>query len=130
MESPAVEQLILKGLRKLPSTGAWNFSELEAVLNGRTARYYGTRFLPATGEMLADALGVETEEIDWNELLPAVREVAEDFEVTNLIEASKRDRYLMFLDMLANEASALPSVMGAAEIDASAADGILYDHVM
>ncbi len=122
MESPAVTQLIVRGLRQLPAAGSADFSELAGLLNRRTALFYEQNLLPGATDVLAGALGLDPATIDWQDLVPALRAEAELVEPTTVLEASVRDRYLMFLDMLAIEASTLPPVAGAAAVDAVAAD--------
>jgi len=130
LESPAVTQLIVRGLRQLPASGRADFSELAGLLQRRTALYYEQNLLPGTSDYLAGALGIDPVTIDWNALIPALRAEEENAEPTTVIDASLHDRYMMFLDMLANEAAALPAVLGAAAIDATSAGDQLWRYLI
>ena len=129
LQSAAVFQLIVRGVRQLLTTGRTNFSELADLLIRRTNLFYEQNLLPAATNHLAGALGIDPAAIDWNALLPALRTQARNFEPSSVIEAALRDRYDMFLDMLGNEAGALPPVVGAANINPETAGHHLYDYV-
>jgi hypothetical protein len=129
LQSAAVLQLIVRGVRQLVTTGRANFSELAELLRRRTDLFYKQTLLPAATSYLAGALGLDPAMIDWNVLTPALHAQAKKFEPTSVIDAALRDRYEMFLDMLGNEAAALPPVVGSAVIDPAAADYHLFAYV-
>lgn len=130
LESGAVRQLIVRGIRQLVTTGSVNFSELSTLLTRRTELFYEQDLLPEVTDRLASAVGIDPAQIDWNVLIPLLRVQARNFVPASIIDASLRDRYEMFLGMLASEAEALPPVVGAAAIDPVIADNTLFAFVI
>jgi len=129
MAGTAVGQLIERGLRALVTTGNYDFSALEQLLQQRTALFYEQDLLVPASSYLAGQLGVASAAIDWNMLIPLLQARANASEVRTLYEAAERDRYVLFLDMLASEAAALAPVVGAASISAEQADAQLTTYV-
>jgi hypothetical protein len=129
LASDAVKQVLMRGIRVLPHAGAYDFSELQNLLHTRTALFYSQALLSAVTEWIAPQLEVEPETIDWNALLPELRILADEFTPETMFDASLRDRYVMFLDMLESEASQLDPIVGAASISAEDADFYLMEYV-